>query len=310
MRGYKIFSGTANPDLTKKVADHLGMTVGKADIKRFSDGEISVQIQESIRGRDVFIVQPTSAPANANLMELLIMTDALRRASANKITAIIPYFGYARQDRKAAPRVPITAKLVANLMEKAGIDRIVTMDLHAGQIQGFFDIPVDNLYGSILFQEHIKNKKLANPIIASPDVGGVARARYFAAKLGLDMVIIDKRREKANQSEVMNIIGDVEGKDVILIDDMIDTAGTMTHGANALKDAGATSVMACATHGVLSGPAFDRIKNSALDELIITDTVPLKTECEKITVLDTSELFAEVIRRVYFNESVNKLFDM
>jgi len=310
MRGYKIFSGTANPELTKKIADHLGMEVGKAEIKRFSDGEISVQIQESIRGRDVFIVQPTSAPANANLMELLIMTDALRRASANKITAVIPYFGYARQDRKAAPRVPITAKLVANLIEKAGIDRVITMDLHAGQIQGFFDIPVDNLYGSILFQNYIKNKNLPNPIIASPDVGGVARARYFAAKLGLDMVIIDKRREKANHSEVMNIIGDVEGKDVILIDDMIDTAGTMTHGANALKEAGATSVMACATHGVLSGPAFERIKNSALDELIITNTIPLKQKCEKITVLDTSELFAEVIRRVYFNESVNKLFGM
>jgi len=309
MRGYKIFSGTANPELTKKIADHLGMEVGKAEIKRFSDGEISVQIQESIRGRDVFIVQPTSAPANANLMELLIMTDALRRASANKITAVIPYFGYARQDRKAAPRVPITAKLVANLIEKAGIDRVITMDLHAGQIQGFFDIPVDNLYGSILFQNYIKNKNLPNPIIASPDVGGVARARYFAAKLGLDMVIIDKRREKANHSEVMNIIGDVEGKDVILIDDMVDTAGTMTHGANALKEAGATSVMACATHGVLSGPALERIKSSALDELIITDTIPFKKECEKITVLDTSELFAEVIRRVYFNESVNKLFD-
>jgi len=310
MRGYKIFSGTANQKLAKDIAEHLGMSVGKADIKRFSDGEISVQIQESIRGRDVFIVQPTSAPANDNLMELLIMTDALRRASANKITAIIPYFGYARQDRKAAPRVPITAKLVANLIEEAGIDRVVTMDLHAGQIQGFFDIPVDNLYGSILFKEYIEKKNLPNPIIASPDVGGVARARYFAEKLGLDMVIIDKRREKANHSEVMNIIGDVEGKDVILIDDMIDTAGTMTHGANALKEKGANSVMACATHGVLSGPAFDRIKNSNLDELVITNTIPLQNDCEKITSLDTSELFAEVIRRVYFNESVNKLFDL
>jgi ribose-phosphate pyrophosphokinase len=310
MNGYKIFSGTANPSLTKDIAEHLGMSVGKADIKRFSDGEISVQIKESIRGRDVFIVQPTSAPANDNLMELLIMTDALRRASANKITAIIPYFGYARQDRKAAPRVPITAKLVANLIEKAGIDRVVTMDLHAGQIQGFFDIPVDNLYGSILFKDYIEKKGLKNPIIASPDVGGVARARYFAQRLGLDMVIIDKRREKANHSEVMNIIGDVKGKDVILIDDMIDTAGTMTHGANALKEKGANSVMACATHGVLSGPAFERIKDSALDELVITNTIPLQKECKKITVLDTSELFAEVIRRVYFNESVNKLFDL
>jgi len=310
MRGYKIFSGTANQQLAKDIAEHLGMSVGKADIKRFSDGEISVQIQESIRGRDVFIVQPTSAPANDNLMELLIMTDALRRASANKITAIIPYFGYARQDRKAAPRVPITAKLVANLIQESGIDRVVTMDLHAGQIQGFFDIPVDNLYGSILFKDYIEKKNLPNPIIASPDVGGVARARYFAEKLGLDMVIIDKRREKANHSEVMNIIGDVEGKDVILIDDMIDTAGTMTHGANALKAKGANSVMAYATHGVLSGPAFDRIKDSDLDELVVTNTIPLAKECDKITVLDTSELFAEVIRRVYFNESVNKLFDL
>jgi len=310
MNGYKIFSGTANPQLTKDIAEHLGMSVGKADIKRFSDGEISVQIKESIRGRDVFIVQPTSAPTNDNLMELLIMTDALRRASANKITAIIPYFGYARQDRKAAPRVPITAKLVANLIEEAGVDRVVTMDLHAGQIQGFFDIPVDNLYGSILFKNYIEKKGLKNPIIASPDVGGVARARYFAEKLGLDMVIIDKRREKANHSEVMNIIGDVKGKDVILIDDMIDTAGTMTHGADALKAKGANSVMACATHGVLSGPAFDRIKKSALDELVVTNTIPLSKESEKITVLDTSELFAEVIRRVYFNESVNKLFDL
>jgi ribose-phosphate pyrophosphokinase len=310
MNGYKIFSGTSNPQLAKDIAEHLGMSVGKADIKRFSDGEISVQIKESIRGRDVFIIQPTSAPANDNLMELLIMTDALRRASANKITAIIPYFGYARQDRKAAPRVPITAKLVSNLIEEAGVDRVVTMDLHAGQIQGFFDIPVDNLYGSILFKDFIEKKGLENPIIASPDVGGVARARYFAERLGLDMVIIDKRREKANHSEVMNIIGDVEGKDVILIDDMIDTAGTMTHGANALKAKGANSVMACATHGVLSGPAFERIENSALDELVITNTILLPKKSDKITVLDTSELFAEVIRRVYFNESVNKLFDL
>jgi ribose-phosphate pyrophosphokinase len=310
MNGYKIFSGSANPQLANDIAQHLGMNVGKADIKRFSDGEISVQIKESIRGRDVFIVQPTSAPTNDNLMELLIMTDALRRASANKITAIIPYFGYARQDRKAAPRVPITAKLVSNLIEKAGIDRVVTMDLHAGQIQGFFDIPVDNLYGSILFKEFIEKKGLKNPIIASPDVGGVARARYFAERLGLDMVIIDKRREKANHSEVMNIIGDVKDKDVILIDDMIDTAGTMTHGANALKSKGANSVMACATHGVLSGPAFERIENSELDELVITNTILLPKKSDKITILDTSELFAEVVRRVYFNESVNKLFDL
>jgi len=279
-------------------------------VNRFSDGEINVQIGESVRGIDCFIIQPTCAPANDNLMELLIIVDAMRRASAKSITAIIPYFGYARQDRKAAPRVPITAKLVANMMEKAGIDRVVTMDLHAGQIQGFFDIPVDNLYGSILFFEYFKQKQLKNPIIASPDIGGVARARYFASKLGLEMVIVDKRREKANESEVMNIIGDVKNKDVILIDDMVDTAGTMVKAAKALKEKGANSVMAFATHGVLSGPAIERIKTSVLDELIITDTIPFNKECDKIKILKTSKLFAEVIRRIMYNESINKLFDL
>ncbi|MFA6756765.1 MAG: ribose-phosphate pyrophosphokinase, partial [Sulfurospirillaceae bacterium] len=223
MRGYKVFSGTANPEFAKKVARYLSLTLSQADIKRFSDGEISVQISESVRGKDVFIIQPTCAPANVNLMELLILTDALRRSSADTITAVIPYFGYARQDRKAAPRVPITAKLVANMIQAAGIDRVVTIDLHAGQIQGFFDIPVDNLYGNIIFYDYVKSKHFKNPIIASPDIGGVARARSFAKKLGVDMVIVDKRRERANESEVMNIIGDVNGKDVILVDDMIDT---------------------------------------------------------------------------------------
>jgi len=226
MRGYKVFSGTvsgtANPEFSKAVAKYLSIPLSEATINRFSDGEINVQISESVRGRDVFIIQSTCAPANANLMELLIMTDALRRSSANSITAIVPYFGYARQDRKAAPRVPITAKLVANLFETAGIDRVVTVDLHAGQIQGFFDIPVDNLYGSIVFKDYLQRKNLKNPIIASPDIGGVARARNFAKQLNLDIVIIDKRREKANESEVMNIIGNVEGKDVIIIDDMND----------------------------------------------------------------------------------------
>ncbi|MGC9351227.1 MAG: ribose-phosphate pyrophosphokinase, partial [Sulfurovum sp.] len=225
MSGYMIFSGTSNPELSQEVADYLEMPLAKATINRFSDGEINVQIAESVRGKDVFIVQPTSAPANGNLMELLIMTDALKRSSAKSITAVVPYYGYARQDRKAAPRVPISAKLVANLMETAGITRVVTIDLHASQIQGFFDIPVDNLYGAILFIDYIKSKNLPNPIIASPDIGGVARARYFAAKLGLEMVIVDKRREKANESEVMNVIGNVEDRDVILIDDMVDTAG-------------------------------------------------------------------------------------
>ncbi len=308
MRGYKVFSGTANVEFSKAVAKYLTLPLSHAAINRFSDGEIGVQISESVRGRDVFVIQSTSAPANDNLMELLILTDALKRSSADTITAIIPYFGYARQDRKAAPRVPITAKLVANLLETAGIDRVVTMDLHAGQIQGFFDIPVDNLYGSIVFKDYVERKNLKNPIIASPDIGGVARARNFAEKLGLEMVIVDKRREKANVSEVMNIIGDVKGKDVILLDDMIDTAGTIVKAAKVLKEKGATSVMACCTHPVLSGPAYERIRNGDLDELVVTDTIPLKEQCDKITVLTVAPLFAEVIRRVYHNESVNGLF--
>ncbi len=308
MRGYKVFSWTANIEFSKAVAKYLTLPLSHATINRFSDGEIGVQISESVRGRDVFVIQSTSAPANDNLMELLILTDALKRSSADTITAIIPYFGYARQDRKAAPRVPITAKLVANLLETAGINRVVTMDLHAGQIQGFFDIPVDNLYGSIVFKDYVERKNLKNPIIASPDIGGVARARNFAEKLGLEMVIVDKRREKANVSEVMNIIGDVKGKDVILLDDMIDTAGTIVKAAKVLKDKGATSVMACCTHPVLSGPAYERIREGDLDELVVTDTIPLKERCDKITVLTVAPLFAEVIRRVYHNESVNGLF--
>jgi len=307
MRGYKIFAGSSSVEFAKEVCQSLDIPLSKAEIKRFSDGEISVQIAESVRGRDVFIVQSTGAPSNDNLMELLIMTDALRRSSASSITAVVPYFGYARQDRKAAPRVPITARLVADLYEKAGIDRVVTIDLHAGQIQGFFDIPVDNLYGSIIFQEYVESKNLKNPIIASPDIGGVARARYFAEKLGLEMVIVDKRREKANEAEVMNIIGDVTGKDVIMIDDMVDTAGTMVKGAAALKANGATSVMACATHGVLSGKAYDNLKNDALDELVISNSL-VTQPMEKIKVLTVAPLFGEVIRRVYHNESVNSLF--
>ena len=308
MRGYKIFSGTAHPKLAENISKYLDVALSESNISKFSDGEINCQISESVRGRDVFIIQPTSAPANDNLMELLIMTDAIRRSSAKSITAVIPYFGYARQDRKAAPRVPITSKLVANLIESAGITRVVTMDLHAGQIQGCFDIPVDNLYGSTVFIDYIKQKKLENPIIASPDVGGVARARNMASKMGLDLVIVDKRREKANKSEVMNIIGDVAGKDVILVDDIIDTAGTIVQAAAALKAKGATSVMACCTHGVLSGPAFDRIDQGALDELVITDTIPHSKESAKVTVLSVANIFGEVIRRVYHNESVNSLF--
>lgn len=310
MSGYMIFSGTSNPKLSQEIATYIEMPLAKAKINRFSDGEISVQIAESVRGKDVFIIQPTSAPANSNLMELLIMTDALKRSSAKSITAVVPYYGYARQDRKAAPRVPITAKLVANLMETAGITRMVTIDLHASQIQGFFDIPVDNLYGAILFIDYIKAKKFKNPVIASPDIGGVTRARYFANKLSLDMVIVDKRREKANESEVMNVIGNVEGKDIILIDDMVDTAGTMVKAASALKNLGATSVMACCTHPVLSGPAYDRIEKGELDELVVANTIPMAKRSKKIKMLSTAAMMGEVIRRVYNNESVNSLFDL
>jgi ribose-phosphate pyrophosphokinase len=310
MSDYMIFSGTSNPKLAEDIASYLELPVSKANINRFSDGEINIQITESVRGKDIFIIQPTSAPANANLMELLIMTDALKRSSAKSITAVVPYYGYARQDRKAAPRVPITAKLVANLMETSGITRMVTVDLHASQIQGFFDIPVDNLYGAIIFMDYIKSKNFKNPMIASPDVGGVTRARYFADKLGLDMAIVDKRREKANESEVMNIIGDVKGKDIILIDDMIDTAGTMVKAATALKKLGATSVMACCTHPVLSGPAYERIENGDLDELVVSDTIPLSKNLKKIKVLPTAPMLAEVIRRVHHNESINSLFEI
>ncbi|EAH6228134.1 ribose-phosphate pyrophosphokinase [Campylobacter upsaliensis] len=308
MRGYKIFSGSANLEFAKQISKYLSLPLSDAGVKRFNDGEISVQIDESVRGKDVFIIQSTCAPANDNLMELLILTDALRRSSANSITAIIPYFGYARQDRKANPRVPISAKLVADLIEAAGIDRVATIDLHAGQIQGFFNIPVDNLYGSIVFNDYIKSKHFKNAVVGSPDIGGIARARSVAKKLGLDIIIVDKRREKANESEVMNIIGDVNGKDVVLVDDIIDTAGTIVKAAKALKEKGANSVMACCTHAVLSGEAYERIAKGDLDELVITDTIPLKKEHEKIKVLSVAPIFAEVIRRVYHNESVNSLF--
>ena len=308
MAKFKLFSGSANPEFAKKVGRYLNMEIGGATTQRFSDGEISVQIHESVRGQDVFIVQPTCAPTNDHLMELLIMVDALKRSSAKSISAVIPYFGYARQDRKAAPRVPITAKLVADMLESSGIDRVITIDLHAAQIQGFFNIPVDNLYGSALFVDHLRNKNLKNPIIASPDIGGVARARSYADKLGYDLVIVDKRREKANVAEVMNIIGEVEGKDVILVDDMVDTAGTLVKAAEALKARGATSVMACCTHGVLSGPAFERINAGTLDELIITDTIPMHGKSDKITILTGTKIIAETISRITNNESVNSIF--
>ena len=309
MSTFKLFSGSANPEFAKKVGDYLGMSVSDATLNKFSDGEISVQITESVRGQDVYIIQPTCAPTNDNLMELLIMIDALKRSSAKTINAVIPYYGYARQDRKAAPRVPISAKLVADLLEAAGINRIVTIDLHAAQIQGFFNIPADNLFGSILFVNYIKSKNLKNPIIASPDIGGVARARQYADKLGYDLVIVDKKREKANESQVMNIIGDVKGKDVILVDDMVDTAGTLVKAAEVLKEKGATSVMACCTHGVLSGPAYDRVANGVLDELVISDTIPTKKDAKKVTVLTASSIIGEAIRRIHNNESVNSIFN-
>jgi len=308
MSGYMIFSGTSNPELSEEIATRVEQPLSKATITRFSDGEINIKIAESVRGKDVFIIQSTSAPTNSNLMELLIMTDALKRSSAKSITAVVPYYGYGRQDRKAEPRVPITAKLVANLLETAGITRMVTLDLHASQIQGFFDIPVDNIYGAILFIQHIQSKNIENLVIASPDIGGVARARYFADKLGVEMVIVDKRRQKANESEVMNIIGNVEGKNVVMIDDMIDTAGTMVKGAKALKQMGANSVIACCTHPVLSGPAYERIETGELDELIVSNTIPMEKSCSKIKVLSIAKTLAEVIRRVNNNESVNSLF--
>ena len=308
MNGYRIVAGTANQEFAQKIADAIGQKLADVTVNRFSDGEINVNITESVRGDDIFIIQPTCAPANDNLMELLILVDAFKRSSAGEINAVIPYFGYARQDRKAAPRVPISAKLVADMISKAGVDRVITMDLHAAQIQGFFDIPVDHLLGSMLFIDYIKDKNLPNPIIASPDVGGVARARTYAEKLGYDLVIVDKKREKANVSEVMNIIGNVEGRDVIILDDMVDTAGTLTKAADVLKSKGATSVMACCTHGVLSGPAFERITNSSLDELVIADTIPLKEDHDKITVLTASTLFAETIKRIYSKGSITTMF--
>ncbi len=298
MQDFKIFTGSAHPNFSKDVADNLNITLAEAEISRFSDGEISIRLCESVRGKDVFVIQPTCAPANDNLMELFIIIDALKRSSVNCINVIMPYFGYARQDRKAEPRVPITAKLVADLLQRAGITRLVTMDLHAGQIQGFFDIPVDNLYGSVIFQDYIRSKNLQNAIIASPDIGGVARARYFAKLLGLEIVLIDKRRE----------IGNVRDKNVILIDDIIDTAGTMVKAASAFKEKGATSVIALGTHAVFSGEAYEKIEKSQIDEVIVTDTIPLKIASPKIKVLSVAPLFAEVIRRINKNESVNSLF--
>ena len=310
----KIFSGNSNPKLALDICKKLGTQLGNAEVGTFSDGEKSVSIYETVRGSDVFVVQSTCSPVNDNLMELLIMIDAMRRASAGRVTAVIPYFGYARQDRKTKPRDPISAKLVANLITRAGADRVLTMDLHANQIQGFFDIPVDNLLGSPIFVRHFMQKYADchdEVMVVSPDVGSVARARAFAQKLDMPMAIVDKRRQKANSSEVMNIIGDVRGKRVILFDDMVDTGGSLCGAAQALVElGGATEVYACASHGVLSGPAVDRIEKSVIKEVIFLDTVPARSDvkCDKIKYLSVAHMFAEAIERIYEEVSVSKLF--
>ena len=310
----KIFCGNSNKNLAQAICRELGTQLGDAEVGAFSDGENFVSIYETVRGSDVFVIQSTSSPVNDNLMELLIMIDALKRASAGRITAVIPYFGYARQDRKTKPRDPISAKLVANLITKAGADRVLTMDLHANQIQGFFDIPLDNLLGSPVFVSHFKNKFAAvhdQTIVVSPDVGSVARARAFAQKLEMPMAIVDKRRQKANSSEVMNIIGDVTDKHVILLDDMVDTGGSLCHAAKALVDIGhAKSVTACASHGVLSGPAIQRINESVLDEVIFLNTIPSKPDVNspKIKYISVAHMFAEAISHIYMETSVSPLF--
>ena len=312
----KVFAGNSNPELAEHICSELYRTLGMADGAQFADGECSVSVFEPVRGKDVFIVQSTCNHVNDNLMELLIMIDAMRRASAGRITAVIPYFGYARQDRKAKSRDPISAKLVANLITTAGADRVLTMDLHAAQIQGFFDIPVDNLLGSHLFVKHFVNmfgKGNEDVMVVSPDVGSTARVRAFSMKLGVNMAIVDKRREKANQSEVMNIIGNVEGKTCILLDDIVDTAGSLCGAAKAISEiGGAKKVYACATHGVLSGPAIERIENSCIEELLLLDTIPYPTDkpaCSKIKYISTAPVFAEAIRRIYEEVSISNLFD-
>jgi ribose-phosphate pyrophosphokinase len=307
-----LFTGNANPVLAQEIATHLGAELGKASVGRFSDGEVTVEIQQNVRARDVFVVQSTCAPTNENLMELLIMVDALKRASARRITAVIPYFGYARQDRRPrSTRVPISAKVVANLLETVGVERVLTMDLHADQIQGFFDIPVDNIYASPVLLTDLKAKNYSDLVVVSPDVGGVVRARALAKQLGCDLAIIDKRRPKANVSEVMHVIGEIDGRNCVIMDDMIDTAGTLVKAAEVLKDRGAKHVYAYCTHAVFSGPAIDRISKSHLDEVVITNTIPLSDAgkaCSKIRQLSVAFLFAETIRRISDGESVTSLF--
>lgn len=308
---YKVFTGNSHPELAEEIASIMGKPLGKSTVTKFSDGEISVNLWESVRGVDVYIVQPTCNPVNDNLMELLIMIDAMKRASAGRINAVIPYYGYARQDRKAKARDPISAKLVANLITAAGADRVVSMDLHANQIQGYFDIPVDHLVGMPILARYFKEKNLKDVVVVSPDHGSVTRARNMAEYLDCPIAIIDKRRPEPNKSEIMNIIGNIEGKNCIIIDDMIDTAGTISNAANALKDLGATAVFACATHPILSGPAIERLDKSAIEELVLLNTLPLAEEkkLDKMTFLSVAPLFAEAMTRVFTNGSISKLFD-
>ncbi len=307
-----VFAGNANPELALEVVQSLGIPLGKASVGTFSDGEINVEIMENVRGLDVFVIQPTCAPSNNNLMELLVMIDALNRSSAGRITAVMPYFGYARQDRRPrTARVAITAKLVASMIKSAGADRVLTMDLHADQIQGFFDIPCDNIYGSPVLMGEIWRKRLSNPVVVSPDVGGVVRARAMAKQLETELAIIDKRRPRQNEAKVMHIIGEVEGRSCIMIDDMVDTANTLCEAAEALKDRGAVKVVATCTHPVLSGGAIKRIAESALDELLVTNSIPLSEEaqnCAMITQLSVAELLAESIRRIATGDSISNLF--
>lgn len=307
---YKIFTANSHPDLAEEISSIIGKPLGEAKVSKFSDGEISVNLGESVRGCDCFIIQSTCNPVNDNLMELLIMIDAMKRASAGRISAVMPYYGYARQDRKAKARDPITAKLVADMLVAAGADRVLTMDLHAAQIQGYFDIPVDHLVGLPLLGNYFSKEDPSDLVIVSPDHGSVSRARNMAEPLGCPIAIVDKRRPEPNKSEIMNIIGDIKGKNCILVDDMIDTAGTITNAANALKDLGARSVRACATHAVLSGPAVERISKSAIEELVLLNTMPIPEEkmLPNMKIISVGPLFAEAITRIHTNESISKLF--
>lgn len=312
MTDLMVFTGNANPELAKRIVEHLGMPLGDVSVSQFSDGEIAVELNVNVRGRDVFVVQPTCAPTNDNLMELIVMVDALRRASAGRITAVVPYFGYARQDRRVrSARVPITAKVVADMMVGVGVDRVLTVDLHAEQIQGFFDVPVDNVYGSPVLLEDIEQQKFENLIVVSPDIGGVVRARAVAKQLGIDLAIIDKRRPQAGVAEVMNIIGDVTGRTCLLVDDMVDTAGTLCNAAKALKQHGAKRVIAYCTHPVLSGKAVENLNNSELDELVVTDSIPLSPAvkaCTRVRQLTLSKMLAEAVRRLSNEESLSAMF--